>query len=57
MPGPCSDMPNCQGNALGAWSLGMSGICLPSDVGIKIGKTGARVAVLRVRIDLDSCIN
>ena len=36
------------GNMLAAWAVGINGICLSDNVGIRIGKHGAQVAIMRV---------
>lgn len=47
-PQACGAMDGCSGNMLAAWAVGINGICLNQDVGIRIGKNGAKAASLRV---------
>ena len=47
-PQPCGAMSGCGGNMLAAWAVGINGLCMNEDVGIRIGKYGAKAASLRV---------
>ena len=47
-PVPCDQMGGCGGGMLAAWAVGINGLCMNQDVGIRVGPEGAIVASLRV---------
>ena len=49
-PRSCEAMNLACNNMIASWGLGINGICLNEDVGIRVGPQGVTVAVLRVCI-------
>ena len=45
---------------LAAWAVGINGLCMNDNVGIRVGKYGAKVASLRVSVsvyDAEYCLS